>query len=221
MKSHCEQHGIRTDVSTPSTPEQNGASESANKVVLRLARSMLKDAKMPPIYWPWAVDHACFIVNRLFCLRTKQIPLIDFMQGLNQVHTGMVDFRNIPRFGCRAYILITPKPGKFELRATKGWFIGFQKNKNKIFIIYHPHYASAQGWKWTESFTPHATFNEDVIIGEELPSPQLNNIHKAIGLTTIPYLVRNLLAPKKAVHYRPKISKLQSCLRGRIYHQRQ
>ncbi|KAI0992889.1 hypothetical protein K3495_g15295, partial [Podosphaera aphanis] len=102
MQSYCEQHGIRTDISAPSTPEQNGVSEAANKVILRLARSMLIDARMPATYWPWAVDHACFIANRLYCLRTKQIPLTDFMQGLNQPHTGQVDLRYTPRFGCRA-----------------------------------------------------------------------------------------------------------------------
>ncbi|KAI1000675.1 hypothetical protein K3495_g7522 [Podosphaera aphanis] len=49
-KIFCEQNGIRTDTSSPHTPEQNGTSETANKVVLRLTRSVLIDAKMPPSY---------------------------------------------------------------------------------------------------------------------------------------------------------------------------
>lgn len=77
IKPHCEKHGIRTDVSAPNTPEQNGISDSSNKVILQKARSMLIDANMPAIYWPWAVEHACFVSNTLFCLRTKNTPILD------------------------------------------------------------------------------------------------------------------------------------------------
>ncbi|KAI1000090.1 hypothetical protein K3495_g8103 [Podosphaera aphanis] len=55
LKPYCEQNGIRTDVSAPDIPEQNGVSEAENKVVLRLSRSMLIDARMPALHWPWAV----------------------------------------------------------------------------------------------------------------------------------------------------------------------
>lgn len=127
IKSHCELHGIRTEISAPNTPEQNGVSESSNKVIFGRARAMLIDARMPAMYWPWVVEHACFLANRLYCLRTKNTPLIDFMQGLRQSHVYQVDLTNIPGFGCRAYKLIAPKPGKLEPRAQKGWFIGFQK----------------------------------------------------------------------------------------------
>ncbi|POS85479.1 hypothetical protein EPUL_002299 [Erysiphe pulchra] len=112
--AYCDQHGIRTDLSAPYTPEQNGIAESANKVVLIKARSMLIDARMPAIYWPWAVEYAGFITNRLYNLRTKKTRLIDFMQGLNQPHTGQVDLSHVPRFGCRADKYIDPKPGEFN-----------------------------------------------------------------------------------------------------------
>ncbi|KAI1000091.1 hypothetical protein K3495_g8102 [Podosphaera aphanis] len=41
-------------------------------------------------------------------------------------------------------------------------------NTNKNFIIYYPHWTTTQGWKWTENFTPHASFNEDIMFGDEL-----------------------------------------------------
>ncbi|CAJ2651603.1 unnamed protein product [Trifolium pratense] len=170
IKSYCEQHGIRTDVSAPYTPEQNGVSEASNKVILRKARSILIDAKMPACYWPWAIEHACYLTNRLYCLSTKSVPLLTFLKDLRQPHPNQIDFTNLPRFGCRAYKLINPKPGKFEPRATMGWFIGFQKNTDKNFLIYHPHWTSAQGWKWIVSITPHVTFNEDIVFGDKLSS---------------------------------------------------
>ena len=169
-KKYCDEHGIRTDVSAPHTPEQNGAAEAANKVILRRARSLLIDAGMPPCFWPWAVEHSCFITNRLSCLRTKRVPIIDFLKGLRQPHNEKIDFTLLPRFGCRAYKLITPKPEKFKARAEMRWFMGFQKNTSKNYLIYLPHWTTSQGWKWIESFTPHVTFNEDIMFGDMLSS---------------------------------------------------
>lgn len=85
-KNYCDEHGIRTEISAPYTPEQNGVAEAANKVILRRARSLLIDAGMPPCFWPWAVEHSCYITNRLSCLRTNKVPLIDFLEGLRQPH---------------------------------------------------------------------------------------------------------------------------------------
>lgn len=98
----------------------------------------------------------------------KKVPIIDFLQSLNQPHIEKIDFTLLPRFGCRAYKLIDPKPGKFEPRAEQGWFLGFQINTNKNYLIYHPHLTPKQGYKWVESFTPHVTFNEDVMFGDML-----------------------------------------------------
>lgn len=127
---------------------------------------MLINAGMPAIYWPWAVEHVCFITNRLHCLRTNKTPIIDFIQGLNQPYPDKIDFLHLPRFGCREYKLISPRPGKFNARAEKGWFLGYQKNTSKNFIIYYPHWTPPHGWKWVESFSPHATFNEDTMFGD-------------------------------------------------------
>ncbi|KAI0994525.1 hypothetical protein K3495_g13658 [Podosphaera aphanis] len=175
IKTYCDQHVNRTDVSAQYIPEQNGASEASNKFILRKARSLLIDAKMPACYWPWAIEHACFITNRLYCLRTKSVPLLSFLQGLKQPHPSQIDLTNLPRFGCRAYKLIDPKPGKFEPRASMGWFIGFQKNTNKNFLIYYPHWTPVQGWKWSEGITPHATFNENMVFGDESNSLERQN----------------------------------------------
>lgn len=156
------------NAAVPYTPEQNGATEASNQVILRKARSLLIDARMPPIFWPWAVEHACFLANRLYCLRTKKVLIVDFLHGLKQPHHDKVDFSCLPRFGCRAYKLINPKPGKFEARAEKGWFVGFPKNTSKNYLMYHPYWTNKQGWKWIESCTPHVTFHEDVVFGDKL-----------------------------------------------------
>lgn len=145
MNDHCAKHNIRTDTSTSYTPEQNGAAEAANKVILHRARSFLIDAGMPPCFWSWTVEHSCYLTNRLSCPRTKSVPLVDFLKGLKQPFEQKIDFTLLPRFGCRAYKYINPKPGKFEARAELGWFLGFQMNINKKFLVYYPHYKSCKG----------------------------------------------------------------------------
>lgn len=187
IKEYCEKNHIRTDTSAPYTPEQNGVSEASNKVILRRARSMLIDARMPPCFWPWAVEHSCFVTNRLYCLRTKMVPLVDFLHGLKQPHNNKIDLSFLPRFGCRAYKLIQPKPStKFEARAEKGWFFGFQKNTNKNFLIYHPHSTPKQSWKWVESVSPHVTFDENIMFGDMLSDfdKQKTISYWSIGNTT-------------------------------------
>lgn len=92
----------------------HGASEAADKVALARARSMLIDARMPFCYWPQSIKHACFIFNRLNCLRTKMVPLIDSLQGLNQPDPEKIDFSNLPCLGCRAHKYINPNPDKFS-----------------------------------------------------------------------------------------------------------
>ena len=74
IKAYCDQHGIRTDLSAPYTPEQNGIAESANKVVLIKARSMLIDARMPAIYWLWAVEYACLILTYYTICERRKLP---------------------------------------------------------------------------------------------------------------------------------------------------
>lgn len=72
IKEYFLQHGIQTDVSAPDTPEQNGASKAANEITQRRAQSMLIDANMPPPFWLWTVEHACFLKNRLYNPCTKK-----------------------------------------------------------------------------------------------------------------------------------------------------
>lgn len=119
-KTFCDNRGIRTDISAPYTPEHNGVAKATNKVILLRARSLLIDAGMPPCFWPWAVQNSCYITNRLGCLRTKRVLLIDFLKGLRQPHYKKIDFTTLPRFGCRAYKYIDPTPGKLEAKAEMG-----------------------------------------------------------------------------------------------------
>ena len=164
--------GIRLDKSAPYTPEQNGLSESSNKVILTRARSMLIDAGLPPFYWEHAVQHACFITNRLYNLKTKTAPLLSFLQGLKQPHHTQIDMSGIPRFGCKAFKYVDNHTGKFTARAIEGWFMGFQANTSKNYNILALHEQPGGGKGWRFFTTPHASFDEDSLMGPLLYGPQ-------------------------------------------------
>lgn len=174
LKDYCYQFGIRTDVSAPSTPEQNGTAESANKTIVGKARAFLIGAGMPVWYWEWAVHHSCYITNRLYNLRTKKTPVTDFKAGLKQPYNHRVTLKNIPKFGCRAYKTMEPKPGKFQPRAEMGWFLGFQQNTSKNFAILHSHQTKT-GPVWKVSYTPHASFDESITLGSVMSSIEKQN----------------------------------------------
>jgi hypothetical protein len=163
--------GIRLDKSAAYTPEQNGLSESSNKVVVTRARSMLIDAGLPPAYWEHALQHACFITNRLYNLTTKKVPHLDFLQGLNQPHKEQIDLKGIPRFGCKAFKYIDNHTGKFTARAVEGWFMGYQPNTSTNYNILALHQEPQGRVVWKMFITPHVSFDEDCLMGPELFGP--------------------------------------------------
>ncbi|GJV56889.1 retrovirus-related pol polyprotein from transposon TNT 1-94 [Tanacetum coccineum] len=56
--------GIRYEMSTSRTPEQNGVVERRNRTLVEAARTMLRAAKVPLFFWAEAIAIACFTQNR-------------------------------------------------------------------------------------------------------------------------------------------------------------
>jgi transposase InsO family protein len=47
FKEICEEAGIRRQLTTPFTPQQNGVVERRNRTVIEMARSIMKSMKVP------------------------------------------------------------------------------------------------------------------------------------------------------------------------------
>ena len=65
FKALCIARGIKLQMSAPETPCQNGISEQKWNTLARMMRRMLFDAKLPPSYWTFALQHAVAINNRV------------------------------------------------------------------------------------------------------------------------------------------------------------
>lgn len=49
--SYCDEAGITRHFTAPYTPQQNGVVEWRNRIVVAMARSFLKEKKMPSVMW--------------------------------------------------------------------------------------------------------------------------------------------------------------------------
>ncbi|KAL8109176.1 hypothetical protein AgCh_025316 [Apium graveolens] len=65
FKNFCEDNGILRHYTAPYTPQQNGVVERRNRTVVAMARSLLKEKKVPLQFWGEAVRYAVHILNKL------------------------------------------------------------------------------------------------------------------------------------------------------------
>nr|GEV50099.1 uncharacterized mitochondrial protein AtMg00810-like [Tanacetum cinerariifolium] len=60
----CSRKGIKREFSNARTPQQNGVAERRNKTLIKAARTMLADAKLPVTFWAEEVNTACYVQNK-------------------------------------------------------------------------------------------------------------------------------------------------------------
>jgi transposase InsO family protein len=61
-----EEEGIKHELSSPYTPQQNGVVERKNRTLLDMARTMLDVYKTPDRFWAEAINTACYSISRLY-----------------------------------------------------------------------------------------------------------------------------------------------------------
>ncbi|GKA90511.1 putative ribonuclease H-like domain-containing protein [Tanacetum coccineum] len=69
MSEVCKQKGIKREFSVARTPQQNGVAERRNRTLIKVARTMLADSKLPTTFWVEAVNTACYVQNRVLVVK--------------------------------------------------------------------------------------------------------------------------------------------------------
>lgn len=64
FKEFCDKVGIKRQLTTTFTPQQNGVAERRNRTIMNMVRCMLKESQVPSKMWPKAVAWATHILNR-------------------------------------------------------------------------------------------------------------------------------------------------------------
>nr|GEV75793.1 hypothetical protein [Tanacetum cinerariifolium] len=127
----CSRKGIKREFSNARTPQQNGVAERRNKTLIKAARTMLADAKLPVTFWAKAVNTACYIQNRVLVIKphnktsyelfNKRSPSIGFLRP----------------FVCHVMILNTlDHLGKFDAKGDKGYSVGYSLS-SKAFRVFN------------------------------------------------------------------------------------
>jgi transposase InsO family protein len=133
MSAFLTMEGIKHELTTIYSPQQNGTAERLNRTLLEKTRCLLKDANLPNLFWGEAVKTANYIRNHVMTSICKEKVPIELWSG----RRPSIKFFRI--FGCTAYATI-PKQhrgGKLNKRAVKGIFIGYDENR-KAYRVWDP-----------------------------------------------------------------------------------
>ena len=60
---YYEEHGIKRQLSSPHTPEQNGISKRRNRSIAKATRAMLFENDVPQIFWREVINTRVYTLN--------------------------------------------------------------------------------------------------------------------------------------------------------------
>jgi transposase InsO family protein len=100
FNSFCISHGIKRQLTTAYTPQQNGVSERKNRTLLNMVRSMLTSRNVPKRFWPEALVWSTHVLNRSPTVSVKNMTPEECWSGLKP---SITHFRV---FGCIAHVHI-------------------------------------------------------------------------------------------------------------------
>nr|GEV80563.1 hypothetical protein [Tanacetum cinerariifolium] len=127
MIDFCGSKEIKREYSNPRTPQQNRVAERKNKTLIKAARTMLADSKLPTMFWTEAVKTACYILNRVFVTSPHNKTPYALLTG------NIPTVSHFKLFGCHVTILNTSDHlGKFDGKADEGYIIGYSAS-NKAY----------------------------------------------------------------------------------------
>jgi hypothetical protein len=160
---YLEQEGIRKELTTAYTPEQNGASERDNRTIVEAARSMVHESNLPIRFWGEAVMAAVHVLNRT---GTRTLATTTPFEAWYKQKPSVSHLRV---FGTDAYIHV-PKElcKKWEPKSRKGLFMGYS-DSSKAYRIW-----DVAARKIAES--------RDILFNESLvPDPASNGIGRTVA----------------------------------------
>nr|GEX03836.1 ribonuclease H-like domain, reverse transcriptase, RNA-dependent DNA polymerase [Tanacetum cinerariifolium] len=107
--------GIKREFSNARTPQQNGVAKRRNRTLIKAARIMCANAKLPVSFWAEAVNTACYVQNRDLLNKSHNKTSYELFNG----RSPALGF--LKPFGCHVMILNTlDNLGKFEEKGDEG-----------------------------------------------------------------------------------------------------
>nr|GEU44580.1 putative ribonuclease H-like domain-containing protein [Tanacetum cinerariifolium] len=124
MNEFCEEKGIKREYSVARTPQQNRVAERRNRTLLKEARTMLADSKLPTTFLAEAVNTACYVQNRVLVVKPHFKTPYELFKGRSSALSFMRPF------GCHVSILNTlDQLGNFDGKLDEEIFVGYSTTK--------------------------------------------------------------------------------------------
>ncbi|GJX18289.1 ribonuclease H-like domain-containing protein, partial [Tanacetum coccineum] len=131
MNQFCEMKGIKREFSVARTPQQNEVAKRKNRTLIKTARTMLADSKLPTTFWAEAINTACYVQNRVLVIKPHNMTPYERFLGRKPA----LSFMRL--FGCPVTLLNTiDHLGKFDRKANEGFFVGYCTN-SKAFRVFN------------------------------------------------------------------------------------
>jgi hypothetical protein len=123
IEGFLEKEGIKHELSSPYTPQQNGDVERKNRTLLDMVRTMLDEYKTPNRFWAEAINTAWYSINRLYLHRILKKTSYE----LRTAKKPNVSYFRV--FGSKCFILIKRgRNSKFAPKAVEGFLLGYDSN---------------------------------------------------------------------------------------------
>ncbi|GAA0168535.1 hypothetical protein LIER_40583 [Lithospermum erythrorhizon] len=103
-----DEHGIKRQLTTVYTLQQNGVAERKNRTVMNMVRALLSAKSIPKTLWPEDVNWTCDILNRCPTLAVKDITPYEAWSGAKP------SVEHLKAWGCLAHVHV-PKVNRNKL----------------------------------------------------------------------------------------------------------
>nr|GFA83415.1 hypothetical protein [Tanacetum cinerariifolium] len=81
MDDFCREKGIKREYSVARTPQQNGVAKRINRTLIKAARTVVADSKLPTTFWAKAVSTACYVQNRVLIVKPHNKTPYELYRG--------------------------------------------------------------------------------------------------------------------------------------------
>ena len=162
--TYLSKEGIKHELMTPHTPQQNGAAERLNRTLIEGVRTMLADSKLPHSFWAEALSTYAYLRNR------SPTKLLSGITPYEAWYGTKPNLSSLRVFSCSAYAHV-PKVErrKLDLKARKCIMLGYG--------------AIQKGYRLYDLERMKVIHNRDVIFNEDsMPGVQKESTYEYVEL---------------------------------------
>ncbi|KAE8243175.1 hypothetical protein A4X03_0g7847 [Tilletia caries] len=179
LQAWAKERGTTWTWTAPYSSSQNGVAERRNGLLEERMRAMLRGARLPFGFWPYAVQYAAYVINRTPSTSLEgRIP--------QALWSGKpVDITALRTFGCLCWTLIYPEQrqeGKLSARGLRGIFLGVGEERRAWLIFCPASPSNSLRWSRSVVFDESRTYDQSLALEEPKPVQPRNDDHVEMQL---------------------------------------